>query len=448
MSALKPSISCLSRSRIIVIVLLTALLISPFVSSLQAVSAPYRQWDKTYGPIVGHSMMQTFDGGYAIAGAEGVWQTSRGPGDWANVTFLLIKTDSSGQVQWRKNYARGGLQSAVLTSDGGYALVGYGDESNLVKVDSEGNAQWSKNYSALSDSTPCEVVQTQDGGYAIAGYANPGYGSEGRLVKIDANGNFQWNKTYGAASQSNSVYSLVEAKDGGFAMAGITEYQSHGDLDAWLVKTDSMGNLEWEKSIGGADQDYASSLIVTADGGYLLVGYTESFGAGDDDGWLVKTDSQGNVIWNVAYGSTGRDSFSSVAQTADGEYVAAGAFNALIKSSAATVVVKIDMLGNVKWDITYQNRRSKPLSIMETQDGGYAFTGYKALGIDQDITDVWFVKNTPPSDFQGAPSGFQETRSPSEPQGAFPTTWIVIAIVIVVAGLGLGLLFYLWKRNR
>jgi len=231
-------------------------------------------------------------------------------------------------------------------------------------------------------------------------------------------------------------------------MAGITDYQSHGDLDAWLVKTDSMGNLEWEKSIGRAGLDYGSSLIMTADGGYLLAGHTASFGAGDHDGWLVKTDSQGNVIWSVAYGSTGRDKFSSAAQTADGGYVVAGAFNVLVKSSAATVVVKLDALGNVKWAIKYQHRSSRPWSIIETQDGGYAFTGYKALGIDPAITDVWFVKNTLPSDFQGAPSSFQENRSPSEPQDAFPTTWIVIAVVIVVAGLGLGLLFYLWKRNR
>lgn len=392
------------------------------------------KFDKTYGPYTGQTVMQTSDGGYAIASREGEWKISRGPGDWANLTFLLIKTDSAGQVQWRKNYASGFLQSAVLTSDGGYALVGYGVESNLIKVDSEGNVQWSKKYSALSGAEPSGMVQTQDGSYAIAGYASLGYGSEGRLVKIDTNGNLQWNKTYGVASEYNSVYSLVEAEDGGFVMAGTTSYQSHGDLDGWLVKTDSMGNLEWEKSIGGAGLDYGISLILTSDGGYLVAGYTASFGAGDHDGWLVKTDSQGNVLWNVAYGSTGRDRFSSVAQTADGEYVAAGTFNVLVESSAATGVVKLDALGNVKWTIKYQNRHSGPYSIIGTQEGGYAFTGYKALGSNIDITDVWFVKNTPTSDFQGAPSGYHETTAPSEPQDTFPTTWIVGAAALIITG--------------
>jgi hypothetical protein len=432
--------------------LLALLLIFASVPSLKAASEPPPvPWDKTYGPIEGHSIMQTADGGYAIAGEEGVWHTSRGPGGWTNVTLLLIKTDSSGQVQWRKNYPGGGLQSVASTSDGGYALVGIVDDGkrNMVKVDSEGNMQWSKNYSALSDSFPSAVVQTQDGGYAIAGYASPGYGSESRLVKIDADGNLQWNRTYGAALEYNSVYSLVEAEDGGFVMAGTTSYQSHGEVDGWLVKTDSMGNIEWEKTIGGAKSDYVLSLILTADDGYLIAGHTASFGAGDHDGWLVKTDSQGKVTWSVAYGTTGKDSFSSVAQTADGEYVATGAFNVLVATSAATVVVKIDALGNVKWAIKYQNRNSHPKSIIGTQNGGYAFTGDKALGSNTDITDVWFVKNTPPSDFQRMLSGFYVTSAPAEPPDAFPTTWIVIAAITVAACLGLGLLaYYIKKRKR
>ena len=376
--------------------LLVLFLIVASAPSLNAAYEPPGVWDKTYGPIEGHSLMQASDGGYVIAGDEGVWHRSRGPGSFTNITFLLIKTDSSGQIQWRKNYGRGSAQSAVLTIDGGYALVGYGVESNLIKVDSEGNMQWSEKYAVFSDCPPRDVVQTQDGGYAIAGYANLGHGSESRLVKIDANGNLQWNKTYGAASEYNSVYSLVEAEDGGFAMAGITGYHSHGDLDAWLVKT----------------------------------------------------DSQGTVIWNVAYGTTGRDSFRSVAQTTDGEYVAAGEFNFLVEYSAATVVVKIDALGNVKWAIKYQNRRSNPLSIIGTQDGGYAFTGEKALGRYTDFTDIWFVKNTPPSDFQRTLSGFYATSAPAEPPETFPITWIVIATVTVVAGLSLGLLAYLIKKRK
>jgi hypothetical protein len=429
--------------------LLVLFLIIASAPSLKAAYEPPRVWDKTYGPIEGRRVMQASDGGYVIAGEEGVWYRSHGPGYWKNLTFLLIKTDSSGQVQWRKNYGRGSVQSAVLTSDGGYALVGYGRESKFIKVDSEGNVQWSKNYSAFSDCIPREVVQTKDGGYAIAGYVDLDYSSESRLVKIDVNGNLQWNKTYGAASEYNSVYSLVEAKDGGFAMAGTTSYQSHGESDGWLVKTDSMGNLEWEKSIGGAEWDYGSSLVVTSEGGYLIAGQTASFGAGDDDGWLVKTGSQGNVLWNMAYGSTGRDSFSSVAQTADGGYVAAGTFNYLDKSpSAATMVVKIDALGNVKWVIKHQNINSQLLSIIGTQDGGYAFTGEKALWRYTDFTDIWFVKNTLPSDFQGTPSGFQVTLAPPEPPETFPVTWIVIAAVTVVAGLSLGLLAYVIKKRK
>ena len=151
----------------------------------------------------------------------------------------------------------------------------------------------------------------------------------------------------------------------------------------------------------------------------------------------------------MAYGSTGGDSFSSVVQTADGGYVAAGTFNDLDKSpSAATMVVKIDALGNVKWVIKHQNSYSKLLSIVGTQDGGYAFTGEKALGSYSDVTDIWFVKNTLPSDFQGTPLGFQVTLAPPEPPETFPITWIMIAAVTVVTGLGFVMLAYLIKKRK
>jgi hypothetical protein len=448
MSTLKGSTSRLPHSRTIVTALLIVLLLSPSVLSSHAAFETSLVWEKTYGPIEGHSIIQTDDGGYAIAGNEGIWYRSRGPGSFTNITFLLIKTDSSGQVQWRKKYARGGVQSAVLTSDGCFVLVGYGVESNLMKVDSDGNIQWSKKYSTFADCTPREVIQTNDGGYAIAAYTSTSHISKNKLVKIDANGDLRWNKTYGAASEENFVYSVVEVEDGGFAMAGVTSYQSHGDLDAWLVKTDSMGNLEWEKRIGRAERDFVRSLIVTADGGYLLAGQTDSFGAGDDDGWVVKTDSQGTVMWDMAYGSTGRDRFTSVAETADGGYVVAGSFNAQFESSSATLVVKLDSFGNVTWAIKHQNRHSQLLSIIGTQDGGYAFTGSKALGRYEAITDVWVVKNKPSSDFQGTTSGFQITLAPPEPPELFPIPWIVVASVTVVAGFGLGLLAYLIKKRR
>ena len=241
----------------------------------------------------------------------------------------------------------------------------------------------------------------------------------------------------------SSIFLLIIVV-GGFS---ITDTPRFGTAQA----ASEAPQVRFEKTYGPIE---GHSIMQTADGGYAIAGYE---GLWDrlrgPDGWtnftflLIKTDSQGKVMWNLAYGSTGRDRFTSVAQTADGVYVAASPFNAQFESSSATVVAKLDSWGNVNWAIEHHNRHNQLWSIIGTQDGGYAFTGYKALGSNTDITDVWFVKNTLPSDLQGAPSGYQETRPPLEPQDTFLTTWVVIAVVIV-AGLGLGLLFYLIKRNR
>jgi len=313
-------------------------------------SSGNHEWNRTYGGgngDVARSVVQTNDGGYALAG----WTRSFGAGV---EDFWLIKVDSSGNHEWNKTY--GGTKAdeaecVVQTSDGGYALAGYTWSSGigqsdfwLIKTDSSGNVQYSKTYGGVdSDRAQC-VVETDDGGYVLAGF---GFAN---LVKTDAGGNMLWNKKYGGLA-----YSVVKTSDGGYALTG---YHTVGlyDCDSWLVKVDSYGNMQWSKTYGGNEYDMAFSVVETSDGGYALAGDTESFSVGEVDVWLVKTDADGNIQWNKTFGGADADWARSVIQTEDGGYALAGttySFGAggcdfwLIKIAPTTVAGDVNGNGTV-----------------------------------------------------------------------------------------------------
>jgi hypothetical protein len=157
---------------------------------------------------------------------------------------------------------------------------------------------WSKTYGGTNFDRANALVQTTDGGYALAGVTQSfGAGSsDSWLVKTDSAGNVLWNQTYGGTN-SDGTNALVQTSDGGYALAGYTASFGAGGYDFWLVKTDSTGNTLWNKTYGGTGDDWAYALVQTSDGGYALAGYTASFGAGGGDVWLVKTDVESGLAW-------------------------------------------------------------------------------------------------------------------------------------------------------
>jgi len=468
MPALKPSPACLPRSRIIVTVLLATLLFSAFVPFLQAASeAPQTQWEKTYGPVEGYSVVQTDDGGYALVCYEGVWQIapSHGYGDWVNGTSVLIKIDASGAVQWRKSYGnetepgtKGWVYSAVQTVDGGYALAGSMWNTNpdiendstfwLVKTDAEGNVQWSKTYLSPEYNAKCTVIQTKDEGYALAGYTQTSSGRvDAWLVKTDKQGNMLWNIT--SVTLSDYDVSVVEAADGGLVMAGAAMFSEGGRYHgiAWAMKTSSEGDVQWNRTY----EDYAvygpqsvRSIANTKDGGYLIAGLARSPpDAANNNAFLIKLDSNGAMQWTQIYERETGIGFTSAIQTADGGYIATGSTLAPANAS----VIKTDAYGTVKWSKTYGGYGSSAKSIIATSDGGYAFTGLKDEPRKDEPTftsesKIWLVKIAPDSSPQ------EPTPPPSEPPEIFYTAIIVVAVIIVLVVLVLGLLVYLMKRNR
>jgi hypothetical protein len=256
---------------------------------------------------------------------------------------------------------------------------------------------WNRTYGGNSMDCATSIQQTTDGGYIIAGYTYSfGAGSaDFWLVKTDGTGNQQWNKTYGGTG-SEVASSVQQTTDGGYIVAGETESFGAGSTDFWLVKTDRSGNKLWSKTYGGANTENAFSVYQTTDGGYIVAGYTESFGPGPQNFWLVKTDESGKQLWNKTYGGLNTYGAAfSIQQTSDGGYVAVGTSRPVIGPSfLGFFLVKTDATGSQEWNETYGGTslgNGAPYSVRQTSDNGYILAGWIDL-FGPTYHDFWVAK--------------------------------------------------------
>jgi len=290
-------------------------------------SSGNEQWPepKTFGGTgynVGYTAQQTTDGGYIVGGYFNT-----------ETEACLIKTSSDGTSEWQNIYTMGsGIDtcfSVQQTTDGGYIFTGMtnsgaGDKDiPLVKTDASGNQLWSTTFGGTNKEHGTWVRQTKDGGYIIAGDSRSfgETGSDVYLVKTDSDGDSLWEKTFDI-SLDDQAYCVQELDDG-YIITGISDYLTGSD-DIFLLKTDSAGNKIWEQSFGGSSTEHGRSVLQTLDGGFIIAGYTNSYGAGDYDGYLIKTDSSGIMEWDKTFGGELRDAFFSVQQISGSEYIAAG----------------------------------------------------------------------------------------------------------------------------
>jgi len=327
---------------------------------INLVGASSEMWSKTYGSGVGYSLVETSDGGFAIAAAGGN-------------TLWLVKTDANGNMEWNRTYEAFSVHSLVEASDGGYAIAG-GD--GLVKTDSYGNLKWSQTYGGPGYDYFNALIETSDGGYAIGGsfsldYEDPFADRDFWLVKTDSYGNMEWNRTYGKAAGEGYDYAnaLVEASDGGYLLvgnAGLWLVESN----IWIIKTDEQGNIEWDKTYGGGA---AQSVVKSSDGGYAVAGYLSG------DFWLIKIDESGNMEWNQTYSKSDVDEAYSLVETSDGGYALAGYTRTGQLNTGVTEgwLVKTDANGNEVWSQTYGGTGLYFVqSLVETSDGAFAMAGY------------------------------------------------------------------------
>jgi len=320
-----------------------------------------KQWEKTFGGIgsdLGYSVLQTTDGGYIVAGTT----DSFGVG---HKDAWLIKIDSNGKIQWDKTF--GGEEwdeqgfSVNQTADGGFIIAGYTSsfgagygDCYLIKTDINGNLQWEKTFGGIHWDYAYSVYQTTDGGYILAGDSitdnilpstldNKGTKMVW-LIKTDSNGNKQWDKKFGEGLEQGGR-SVKQTVDGGYIVCGFLQTGT-SENSVWLIKTDSEGNKQWDKKYGGEDWDEGQSVQQTTDGGYIITGSTQSFGAGKCDVWVIKTDSNGNIQWDKTFGGGSYDAGYSVRQTSDGGYIVTGNTRSFGSGYWDVFLIKMDSGGN------------------------------------------------------------------------------------------------------
>jgi hypothetical protein len=304
-------------------------------------------WTQTYGGTGndrGKSIQQTTDGGYIICGET----KSFGNGLY---DFYLIKTDGSGNQLWSQTWGNtheDNGYSVEQTTDGGYILCGrtrsvINGMTNvyIIKTDSQGNTLWTQTYGGTTGGEIGKSVkQTSDGGYIICGWSDMNL----YLIKTDNVGDSLWTRTYvGNGDGGNSVQ---QTTDGGYIITGYTNIM-FGDGNLYIVKTDSEGDTLWTKKHGGLQLEYGESIQQTTDGGYIICGYTLSFGNGLYDFYLIKTDGSGNQLWYQTYGGNGTEMGMSVQQTTDGGYIICGYTDSFGNGSEDIYLIKTDSQGNI-----------------------------------------------------------------------------------------------------
>ncbi len=312
-------------------------------------------WTKTYGGTdgdYGYSVQQTSDGGYIIAG--GTKSFGAGSSD-----VYLIKTKANGDTLWTKTYGktfddRG--YSVQQTSDNGYIIAGetysFGADLwdvYLIKTNANGDTLWTKTYGGTGEDYGRSVQQTSDDGYIIAGNTwSFGAGSaDVYLIKTNESGDTLWTKTYGGIRYDDG-YSVQQTSDGGYIITGETySFGTGSSSDIYLIKTNENGVSLWTKNYGGTSYDDGYSVQQTSDNGYIIAGLTESFGAGSADVYLIKTNESGDTLWTKTYGGEDTDEGKSVQQTSDNGYIIAGYTFSFGAGVYDVYLIKTDVNGNV-----------------------------------------------------------------------------------------------------
>lgn len=429
----------------------TAALVCVLCSIAGAQSTPPSiQWERTYGGSrrdAAYSIQRTTDGGYIVSG-----ETESPDGDvtgehFPSFDFWIVKLSVGRDIEWQRTLG-GSKQEWYCrvrqTTDGGYIVAGMtqssdGDITNnkgqndfwVVKLSKIGAIEWQQTYGGSGDEYPYSIELTSDGGYILAGFSTSNDGDVsgnhgGRdywILKISSIGAIQWQKSLGG-TRDEFATSAKQTTDGGYIVAGYTRSNNgdvtsnHGEDDFWIVKLSSVGAIEWQKTYGGSNRDWAACIQQTTEGGYIVAGWTQSLngdvtgfhGNAAGDVWVLKLSASGIIEWEKAFGGTNDEGAQSIQQTFDGGYVVAG--GSISSDGDATInhgyydfwIVKLTNGGALEWQTSLGGTGDdNAAEIVQTPDGGYIVAG-RTDSTNGDVSahpgggsaDFWIVKLGPP----------------------------------------------------
>lgn len=412
------------------------------------------QWQNTIGGNAGDdftSIQETSDKGYICGG----WSSSDTTGDHSElshqVDYWIVKLDTLGNIEWENSiggssvdrlkrvqqttnggYICGGTSSSNASWDKSENSFGYSDYW-VIMLDSIGNIVWQNSFGGNGSDDLISIQQTSDEGFICGGISdspisgNKTENSQGEVdfwvVKLDSLGIIEWENTIGGDS-ADWFTSIIQTPEGGYICTGYTKSNISGDktdsclgdYDYWLIKLDSIGNIEWQRTIGGYGKDFPSSIIPTAEGGYMFGGYSRSNISGDktenclggEDFWLLKLSSTGVIEWQNTIGGIGYEVLKSIEQTIDSGYLCIGYSSSTISGDILENtfgrsdywILKLDSVGNIQWQNmiggTYYDQECQG---QQTADGGYIIGGKSSSTISGDkiescwgFSDYWIIK--------------------------------------------------------
>lgn len=352
--------------------------------------------------------------------------------------LLAISTQAQYAMKWQRSFGGSAFDYSnelIPTNDGGYLSVGFtssvdGDiqtvhgsgDCLIVKLDSLGSVKWQQELGGSDKEEGNAALALSDGGFVVAGYAESNDGDltsnhgngDSWVVRLDANGSIQWQQAIGGTGHDHAE-GIVSTADGGFLVTGYTESNNgdfsgnHGNGDAFVVKLDSLGNVEWQKLMGGSSYDIGKSLIPSSDGNFLMIGETGSNDGnvtvqhGNGDIWLVKFNNAGSIIWEHSYGGSLNENGQSLVETPDGGFLLSGYTEStngdilLNHGNGDVCVLKVNELGVLQWEKSLgSSGNDYAYSIKENKSGNYLVAGYSEMN-DGDVSgnhgnyDCWLV---------------------------------------------------------
>lgn len=359
-------------------------------------------FERTYGSTEndqGNQVLTTNDCNYAIIGNYGL-----------TGGIYLIKVDTSGNTIWQKSYDPPSIwyyhyaYSFRQTSDSGFVIAsnivytnGTGSNICLIKTNSIGDTIWTKYYGGPSPgyykAVAREIIITSDNGYAIIGTEVGSTNKNVFLIKTDSLGNVQWANYYGGTNDDEG-YSLKQTADNGFIISGYTASFGQGGWDVYLIKVGTLGNLQWTKTYGGNRYEIANHVELTNDDGFILTGYTSGYGIGtiyDEDLFLMKTDSLGNGLWTNVYGADADEYGISVKQTNDNGFIAVGYSSEIIAEERDVYVLKTDSLGNISWAKKYGGSSTEQGNDVLQLNNSFIVVG-ETKNFSQGAKDVYLIR--------------------------------------------------------